>query len=1659
MNAGTGHLRDHIAALIALIDEAVYGAMSGPELSAALDGLDSSWVRDLESETVPGLLGSMPGRGTDDSGLSLLTGHLVGPAQDLDPRVTDSLHTLADALAFRQIDLMPLFLAFEKAGPVPPRAGAAGRVAAIAVRGGWITTSLTPGDGEQTDPWFRRLDWAVAAAMTARNATAELLREFPDVPEVGAPPDLAYGTWPPHVGGADHTISLGIALDLLADITGLPIEHRGPDRQFLGQLTDDGQVLPMSRDELLGRAAALGTTARQTIAVTGSTWCRAGSGEGTGDQSFTVLSTGPATLDEAACLLWGEAWRGWKRRRHQAELKRLGWTLVNHGEPPQIPYCVKPAQVVHLLQHFLAPPIPVGNAEEQEPDDKLATVPPQRVAVLGGPAGSGKSVAAHLVARDLSQRSKRPWDVRILSSVDRELPDRHKAAEAGRRAFLAGVTTPDRPRLLVLDGILPIGSGAVGDILLHLARTADCRVLCCLQYDAHSETSWDTDRVSVFPAIVGEAALREFINQLDREYQQIDGQRGHAELIDMARLDLRRLVRLMHREHDEELRSALRDLHGEARTYVLRAAAACLIRGTVSARTGESDEEVFRPFDIICPPDGRPFMVSPGDSRRVLEWALQDRHTAENGQEPPQSPSFGDLCQFIVELSGPQFAGLFQSGDPGVVGQLLCARLYHPRICADLLEQARLTGALERWAARQPATRLAQFLLGLRRTLDASSRQIVQQAFTEHLLYDSTPLPLSDLMLVVRCLRLQLPDLQDRLTLLLDWMYWQVTVLLDERRRGRRDGSADQCLQLMRLVGSFHDSQLNALVTERIVDILGDLDPRRAADYYLVPQVIRVQTRAARNVGNQEVAKHHVLMESDVRRLWDCESPSRAPLHLHMARIMLRNLAHLGTWDAMITEVEEHLPGALALTAVPDLIALLAELRRVGMHCNQILQWADSRSRDGTTYRADFMHGMRSKLRQATPIEAAELLRLVYALHARAASRLVCVREGVPDPDLAKALAVRARSDAKGAGMLLSAAGNVDDLYLRDAPAFATLIAEALGRTWVIDRLRKDMRPAVKYHLVKGIWAAEASFREDCRQAVLDVTTAALREALRPWGPRLAMMIGTDPFLGRSFLGELRQRIDVRDILRGMSAWSSVEVQAEYHRLGRAMFPDLAALFAPQFNLERTAQRLVGVSSAVSVAECTRELHRTLGHQDGTYDGGTLILATNQTPGRNQVWADRLAEIEGGHEFAQVVNVLADVDGAQTREIVRNEFGERRITRSGADEAEPIVYNMTRHMMYDSAGGASAMLAALERHAGLGSAAYLYLRDEDRLMKVITAELQWMQNPVEQCAAVVNLSRAGVHPGQPYTEWINITYNLKRGLVPGFSSPGALLAVLRMMFAWKREWAQDVADQITDDLVARRLSLGRTTDLSPAVHLAAALFTVNEVAGCWSILDALHRLGVPEVVDAIELADSVMLLSLASELRHPAVGDVPQAVNAAVAKGLRQGIVFDDHALWTDIGQACHTLAMQSHEVSATVLQPARRVSQLDVPTLVWGLQRLKSSPWRDDTYGSSLKRLLAAPPLDPAGMVTGLAAAAVAGRLFEVSADDLRAAALRAPFRTLANLCEVAETSPVLHSLMRPLRDDLARRAEEREAWGDWHAKRLSRSLARQVEGFPAVG
>jgi hypothetical protein len=305
---------------------------------------------------------------------------------------------------------------------------------------------------------------------------------------------------------------------------------------------------------------------------------------------------------------------------------------------------------------------------------------------------------------------------------------------------------------------------------------------------------------------------------------------------------------------------------------------------------------------------------------------------------------------------------------------------------------------------------------------------------------------------------------------------------------------------------------------------------------------------------------------------------------------------------------------------------------------------------------------------------------------------------------------------------------------------------------------------------------------------------------------------------------------------------------------------------------------------------------------------------------------------------------------------------------------------------------------------------------------------------------------------------MDVTYSLKQGLVSQYTSPSGLLAVLRMMLLWKREWAQDIASRINYGLLTRRLSQGRTTDLTAAVQLAATLFVVDEIAGSWSVLTALNGLDVREVIEVIALADGVTLLNLASDLKHPSATDAARGVNAAIVRGLGQGIVFDDHALWTDIGQACHTLAMKSFEVSAAVLQPARRLFQIDVPTLLWGLQRLRPSPWRDETYDSSLRRLLDTPPTSPAGILTGLAAGAVAGRLFEVSVENLRNAIQRAPYRPIANLCEVAEKSPALNMLLRPLRNDLVLRTEERKAWGNWHAERISRSLVRQTWPFPAA-
>ena len=80
-----------------------------------------------------------------------------------------------------------------------------------------------------------------------------------------------------------------------------------------------------------------------------------------------------------------------------------------------------------------------------------------------------------------------------------------------------------------------------------LSRSLSASILAVLQYDPNSSEEWQTDHLSVVPAVVGRQAMREFVKRLCREHP--DRLNQSAGLAELERLrptrDVKRLIQIM----------------------------------------------------------------------------------------------------------------------------------------------------------------------------------------------------------------------------------------------------------------------------------------------------------------------------------------------------------------------------------------------------------------------------------------------------------------------------------------------------------------------------------------------------------------------------------------------------------------------------------------------------------------------------------------------------------------------------------------------------------------------------------------------------------------------------------------------------------------------------------------------------------------------------------------------------------------------------------------------------------------------------------------------------------------------------------------------------------------------------------------------------------
>ncbi len=1557
---------------------------------------------------------------TGESGLQLI----LDAATAVDEDTTGSVPAeLARLLGAEMIDdLLSLYTGLEASGseviPSTPT------VVLATETGQYLATSLWPSSAPVAQhSWFQSITTDHTAAVR------ETLSPFESLASSEIQSDFDAGhVWPPQVPGRP-VLDLQHALAALAHVAEIQVPA---GLLAVGDSCDDGAFHALTETEAAACTAAVAHLSCDLLMPTAEGWTLARA-----NGTTSTVADSARGLDTAAKLVWGEEWASWKREQHRSELALLGWvpTSWRDAPPNQLVPDTDVSQVGALFTMFHEG---------------------RKFAVLGGTRSSGKSAIVRRFAVRLDKQRRSPL-VQVIASVTGELPSSQVALRGCKHALALEEPQPGQRRVLVLEDLRPVGSGDVDSLLPRLSEQLGVSVLAVLRYDPNSNEEWQTDHLNVVTAAVGRPGLREFVRQLCEAHPALNKDAGLAELKrPHATRDVHRLIQIMlgapadqnnaEPEQDSALATWFRSLDDAGRSAVATIAACSLANGAVGSSVIEvlAKEDLAR-LGIQPNADGTRWSVASPDDCRAVLVAHQDSQAAEGAPEQSRRRTAILLDATMVDLLLPYLLERCRAGSAEVLPYLKGSRLYRNALCAMLVRRAWAEGALGQWIQQSPPARIAELLVSLNVWLGTEVFRRAITTMVDRIEAQAEMSSLQDTLFVLRCLRDNLSEITPRWRSISSWIQDQVSAMLTAD-----SGSPNERFAVLHQVERFRDPALQEVIADRAIEVLPGLDPARADDYNIVRSVCGLQNRAQRTLGWQQWTIP-VDQEEVVQGLLTGEPPETAGLRTVVAWLSLRRYFKQTTWEELLDTHEERFAPAMRYTTPQEFSTTLDELHAFGpAYSFALLMRAFRRDARRRVQEVNmFAEAIRKMLRDSSPIEAANLISSVYNSHSSCARDLLYARPGVPDKKLASLLAARVNSmmDTKGAGMLLSSAHIVDDMYVVDSLGFAHCFGELLGQENALKLLREDPRLSLKYYLLKGLWDAQVPFRRDCLAAARDVVVEAVTTGRKPWGPRLALQIGADADMGQEFLLDLREHVELKHVLAGMEPYASPEAQAEFHRLGRALYPEAADRYLNGFQVDAFLAQLAGATPTYAV-ECCRQAARTLADADYHDGGRDIVVAADRVLDEQDAWANRLARTRTGEQLAQTLNILMDIDHQTARAAVAA-MGHRVRDEDEKSESSLLLWK-ARHAILDSPTATTSLLKSLElADSGLGNLIYKHLMRDNTLSNVFTFELKLIQSARAQFVAASQLSFVGVRPGQEKTEWMTQVFNAKLGFVPILGNPQVLTDLIKMLAIWRESWGDRAVRAIDHGKVLARLRLALARDVAPAIELAALAYEFGDSAGSTAIIDALFEIDPARIVREADLRKACTLMNVARSQGRPQVAELAAAIDDAIDLRLDQAVVLDEQRQWMEIGHACHALTDAQFTVTAANA-PHTAPNMAHHAAVVWGLHGLPTSSWRRRFLDIAAGRQFRRQPHDNLSRFSGLATAVQLGRpeAFGQFADPSAIGHLS--FRQLRVLHELAESQPALAALLAPCEPGILTRLAEPTARVDWDARCLNRSLER---------
>lgn len=1400
------------------------------------------------------------------------------------------------------------------------------------------TSLIAPGDAdpvtEAAGPGGRTV--AAAGAGAAVDRALEAARRLVADAGPAQPPVRALGLAVPGAldpSRVDGSAALAAALDLLAGEGGL----RGPGELGVLPLADcaeDGSWKPYDDvDGLSEQAVADGLRVLRRF-----------EGGWRLDTTAGHLSGPDPSLEGAARLLWpdgrwDEARRGWAARA----LEAYGWELVHPAAATGRERApgggdwlarVGTGLVAFEQAAFLA--------------QQFRRRPHARV-IQSGTHNSGKTVCAAQVVRVLETEG---WRSVVIRPQDHQLPLAGALVDIVRSALTAVGLESYRRTLVVLEDLYPLSSGRIGEALesLGVLRVA---VLALTQYVEGAGHSWQNDGVIAYMTPVAADGVADLARRMVREHPQTyRAVRGDAEA-DLAAAacqgDLGLLADLLRdgvRETGEEengrsdlarpvrqkVEQVWAGLDDPARDAVCRLAAVALIDADVPVAQLVAVPESTRTGLGVVEHHGRARIPS-----AVVAEAVLDRAGA--GGADALSHHLRD--QIVAELA---------AGDHRHAQTLLAkGAAYLPDTLADLLRRTEVREAITAWAATaDPPAALRLLRLCRGGGEDFWIAGVLPSVIAR---IPATPeLTVSELTTALATAWIYQHHLEDKGLGLLEWLRDGGLAAVLSRPSSLQDRS-HFVRRLLRLasddtiaggtVAEWLEEQADGLVRGARSDRHRDLISIRDMDTR-----IGRKSRRGRRQGHGELRP----LEKSVQALLHRRPTRQSPLGAILAWMSLRlHFNGSADWDELIWNHESQIRAALAhadAIEIRDAVADLASNNR-GLS-TRLLNSLKLGTTLGTT------------LKTATPAEAALLISTIRNVHGATVKALLYRETEGGSPTVNAALTRQLAAsigdikDGRGAGMLLSSVSRADDLYCdtRDG-GFGYALAEELGPEFARRLMRRERRPAVLYHFLHGLWAAGASYRQELEEQALELVVSSIqaqRGAVRPWGPRLAMLLIDDDYFGQAFLLRLASRIDVR-VLGDRMRSRSLDPQSMVHmyRLGLAIDPQFGARFAADVSLDRVVGLPLRRNRAGDVAQRLQVIAGAL-RSGGHRDAATVVRRHFEEQNPEWSWARALRASSSAGALATGINQLRAFHPADAAEAVRE-------LDSVSERAQLGLGDRLRNSVTEPQVTADLLLALERCEPGLGVAECANLRADRGRWSTLIDVFKYEQDPITQGGVGRSLARLGVLPATERTEWM-------RTLVLGrwsstlhlLASPRAVKELLALGYVWEPQWGEQLATNIDAGRLLNRIGLGMRHDLRELPHLVNLLRLTGRRDVLAGIADYVTSGLKPRLLaEALGLEHAGRLL-LSLRVAGQDVDVLTPAVGDLLARVIARPRVADAEKHWTSIGWAAQALAECGAERHLPDVPPALEPNTTAYPAAVaWAAAWLPAGDWSSAATAEAL--------------------------------------------------------------------------------------------------------